>query len=544
MITANFNSYNNFITDSLYQWDINQKLTIAGLNIAVAPEVHFSNANLERAIVRQSTLKDRIVTVDIPNSLLQSASRIYAHIGIYESETFKVIEAVEIPVIARKKPLDYVLENSDDEVYSFKALEYLMSNALTKTEGATIDARIDNIVANANSTDGNSELIDMRVDVDGTTHASAGTAIREQFSKTFRNQSATVNDADQCFNTGFYFVSSSGGWLNIPYADGGLLEVIAGTGDTRLYQKFYTYADSEMWIRNLRRGTFSEWVRVDTDLTLNNILNETEARYFRGEYYIENSTGTIYIYKKGHNGYIRYSYKNSIDNTINLNTWSLNDIKLCDNNMEVIKTISSNGVDNEGVLRIKGESDFIGGVHGDEQYTDFIIFVDGKEYTINTLGNMWCSEIRFIVNSNIYHCDTDTVCMTKNKQTTFDRNGVHVNNRWTLLEDIYINRVRAILLSVNKECVSKYYDSTVFTTPTNIPASNGTRNDVNMIDTYYMGDISAHIWCGVRGGDTSMYSASVEDFGNRLKSYFDCYIDYSAKTGEQLYCQNNFYITC
>jgi hypothetical protein len=134
MITANFKSYNNYVVDSLYQWDLNQKLTVAGLNIEDAPEVHFSNANLERAVVRQATMENHIVTVDIPNSLLQSPLRIYAHIGIYDGDTFKVIEVVEIPVIARKKPYDYQITDSDEEVYSFKALENALNNALLRIE--------------------------------------------------------------------------------------------------------------------------------------------------------------------------------------------------------------------------------------------------------------------------------------------------------------------------------------------------------------------------------------------------------------------------
>ena len=126
MIKANFNSYASYITDSLYQWDINQKLSVSGLNLTVAPEVHFSNSNMDRAIVKQATLDNLIVSVDIPNSLLQQALTIKAHIGVYEGDTFKVIEVVEIPVNPRVKPSDYRLENTDEELYSFNKLENMI----------------------------------------------------------------------------------------------------------------------------------------------------------------------------------------------------------------------------------------------------------------------------------------------------------------------------------------------------------------------------------------------------------------------------------
>ena len=128
MIKANFNSYSSYVTDSLYQWDINQILTVNGLNLEVAPEVHFSNSNMDRAIVRQSVATDKGFNVDIPNSLLQDPLTIRAHVGIYEGNTFKVIELVEIPIIARTKPLDYKIEDSDEEIYSFKALQNAIAN--------------------------------------------------------------------------------------------------------------------------------------------------------------------------------------------------------------------------------------------------------------------------------------------------------------------------------------------------------------------------------------------------------------------------------
>lgn len=193
MIKANFNAYDSYVTDSLNQWDLNQVLTVTGLNLAVVPEVHFSNANMDKAIVRQSTMINHAVSVGIPNSLLQDPLTIEADIGIYEGDTFKVIEKVLIPVIPKKRPSDYQIQDSDEEIYSFNQLLNAIANMTTKSETDGVKAQIANIVANNNDTEGNSELVDIRVDIDGKTHTSAGTAIRNQIKNLRKyNPNATV----------------------------------------------------------------------------------------------------------------------------------------------------------------------------------------------------------------------------------------------------------------------------------------------------------------------------------------------------------------
>ena len=175
MIKANFNAYESYVTDSLYQWDLNRTLTVTGLNLESSPEVHFSNANMDRSIVRQSTMSNQVVNVDIPNSLLQDPLTIEAHIGIYEGDTFKVIEKVIIPIIPRKRPSDYQIQDTDEEIYSFKALENALANKADRIQVA-------NIIARNNDTNGNTELIDIRVGANGKTYGSAGEAVRGQFS--------------------------------------------------------------------------------------------------------------------------------------------------------------------------------------------------------------------------------------------------------------------------------------------------------------------------------------------------------------------------
>lgn len=119
---VNFEAYNNYVTESVYQWDINQTLNITGLSLASAPEVHFANANMERAIVRQSVINKGTISVTIPNSILQEPLPIKAYVGIYEGETFKIIESIKIPVIPKARPTDYVFIDDGGDIYSYNEI--------------------------------------------------------------------------------------------------------------------------------------------------------------------------------------------------------------------------------------------------------------------------------------------------------------------------------------------------------------------------------------------------------------------------------------
>lgn len=241
MITANFKAYASYVTDSLHQWDLNQVLQVSGLNLTTVPEVHFSNANTDRAIPRQATMNAAgVVAVGVPNSLLQDPLRIYAHIGIYEGDTFKVVELVEIPVIPRKRPADYQIQDGDEEIYSFKALENAIANMATR-------AQVANIVANANSTDGNSELVDIRVGADGVTYDSAGEAVRGQLSAIGEKLDQVSNDF-LSFRTidGEYVEHSDGsftsynGWSRTDYINlAHCTRVIITTPLKSFYNAFY-----------------------------------------------------------------------------------------------------------------------------------------------------------------------------------------------------------------------------------------------------------------------------------------------------------------
>lgn len=121
----------SYTVDSLYQWDINQELVIYGLSLATIPEIHFTNDAMDKAIVRQATMDNAgVIRAEIPNSMLQKPYKIRAYVCIYEGDTFKSLYLITIPVNARSMPTDYTITVSDDEIYSFNALENKLENTL------------------------------------------------------------------------------------------------------------------------------------------------------------------------------------------------------------------------------------------------------------------------------------------------------------------------------------------------------------------------------------------------------------------------------
>lgn len=136
-VTVNKNTYT---VEPLYQWDLNQQLEVYGLSLATIPEVHFTNAAMDKAIVRQATMDAAgVIRAEVPNSLLQKPYTILAYICTYAGSTFETQYKLEIPVKGRAKPADYTLVD-DPEVYSFNALENQVVNALARMDAATTAA--------------------------------------------------------------------------------------------------------------------------------------------------------------------------------------------------------------------------------------------------------------------------------------------------------------------------------------------------------------------------------------------------------------------
>lgn len=122
MLRVCFNCYGSYTTDSVYQWDLNHTLEITGLTVDDAPTVHFCNKKSELAMVVQSELVDNAITVPIPNQLLQEPYNIIAYVHTYDENHAKTIEIVNIPLLKRAKPDDYLF-TENIEIMNFERLE-------------------------------------------------------------------------------------------------------------------------------------------------------------------------------------------------------------------------------------------------------------------------------------------------------------------------------------------------------------------------------------------------------------------------------------
>lgn len=105
---------------ALYQWDLNQRVIL--LNISSGTEIHFSDSNSAEescAVLKTYTEKGQMYA-DIPNILLQKSGTIYAYVYIKNKDRSYTIHKSEIIVLPRKKPADYVYEET--EILNFKTV--------------------------------------------------------------------------------------------------------------------------------------------------------------------------------------------------------------------------------------------------------------------------------------------------------------------------------------------------------------------------------------------------------------------------------------
>lgn len=114
--------------EKLHQWDTGQPLQIRGLNLSVAPKVHFATKAEDVAYVVQSEMSDGTITAVIPDKVLSQGYPVIAYVYYENGLDKKTIKSVTIPVIKRQKPSNWKETTSNDILKVKSYIELIRSD--------------------------------------------------------------------------------------------------------------------------------------------------------------------------------------------------------------------------------------------------------------------------------------------------------------------------------------------------------------------------------------------------------------------------------
>lgn len=199
MAVITINKNNTYTANDLFQWDANRILEIYGLTLQSLPEIHFANARMSKAIVKQASYDNGVIKVEIPNILLETAIPITAYVCGYDGVEFISRYSLTINVKARQKPEDYIAED-DEKIYSYNALENLVNNTVVNLKKEN-DILYDNVIKKVN------EKYDETISKMNTAMANAISDMREIV------ENATIAEADilDGYNAEDFVLASKGG---------------------------------------------------------------------------------------------------------------------------------------------------------------------------------------------------------------------------------------------------------------------------------------------------------------------------------------------
>lgn len=128
------------VIEKIVQWDVGQSISIKGYDLtSYAPQIHFANANSEKALVVESVFSGGLLSCQVPNSLARENLPIIMYIYDAVEETGKTNTIIKIPVTPRPMPEDVVSVN-DPDVISLKEVLRQAKEYMNKAQNYAVAA--------------------------------------------------------------------------------------------------------------------------------------------------------------------------------------------------------------------------------------------------------------------------------------------------------------------------------------------------------------------------------------------------------------------
>lgn len=217
-------------------------------------------------------------------------------------------------------------------------------------------------------------------------------------------------------------------------------------------------------------------------------------------------------------GKYQIKLNHEVNSSTNSDLWNLVDVTC--NNASIIPS----GTDILGPIKEIGESDFMGGVHGDETTTSLLITCDGKPYDMATRVTT-CDNMRIVMVSKIYRVSTKEHIYNRFVSIEITKNHIKVNNNYVCITNnsIIERATNGGLIAINNNILTKVSMQNYFsdTAPTE-KVSNASKCNVEGTLFWENGSITVK---NIIGKDYSTYSGWLNVFTNetpiRNKIYFD-----------------------
>lgn len=232
----------------------------------------------------------------------------------------------------------------------------------------------------------------------------------------------------------------------------------------------------------------------------------TGSQYMRISY---DGSSRMDVYQGNH----MYALRLKTDAAIHLYTWLINHAYY---NGEFL----FNGMDIEAPMKMMGRSDFIGGIHGDEQMETFRMIADGVDITETAVELSDVKTLSVYVTSTVYDVDSMDAIFSRTKVLTFGGNKLKVENRWVYIGNApdFVERWPGCGL------YSVFLDKTLgYTTNESLMPSltaYGYNKNIDRVTYWVSGTMIT--MRALDGKENEHYMGGVEMLsGTRLKAYFD-----------------------